>query len=68
MSNINIDLNPVVGAILRVMVEPYQSFLATLQSDGRVTMEEIESLRAQILDRGDRLAELVQEELRESPS
>ena len=63
----DIDMNPIVRAVLRVLSEPYRTFVEGLHAEGRITREELESLHAALLDRGERLADLVQEELRKSP-
>lgn len=68
MSDIVIDMNPVVGAIVVVMTEPYKVLLANLKADGRVTDSELEGLRVAILDRSERLAVLVRAELAASAS
>lgn len=59
-----IDLTPIVGAIAAVLSEPYQDFVAKLHAEGRITDAEVVGLREAILERGDRLADLVQERLK----
>jgi hypothetical protein len=63
MSENRINMTPFVSAILAVLAEPYQDFVARLQSEGRITDAEVADLRQAILDRGSRLADLVQERL-----
>jgi hypothetical protein len=64
VTEINIDMNPIVGAILAVMTEPYQEFVARRKAEGRITDAEISALHKAIVDRSERLADLVQSELR----
>jgi len=61
--HIPLNLQPVINAIVRVLAEPYRTFLAQLQADGRITTAEAEAVKTAILERGDRLADLVLEEL-----
>jgi hypothetical protein len=68
MSDIKIDLNPIVGAILSVFIEPYQDFVSDMHADGRITAAELEALDAALRDRRDRLADLVAERLKQSES
>lgn len=66
MNEVRIDMAPYVAAITRVLVEPYQTFIEKLRADGRLTLEEVEALRKEILERGEQLPELVQAELNKS--
>ena len=59
MNDININLTPIVSAIMEELVEPYQTFLAQLLRDGRITQEESERVRSDIQARGERLSERV---------
>jgi len=61
-----INLTPFVGAVLAVLTEPYQNFLAKLHTEGRITDAEVAELGQAILERGDRLADLVRERLEEA--
>jgi hypothetical protein len=59
----SVSTTPFIAAILQVMTEPYQTLIAALYRDGRVTDAEVAELRQAILDRGERLPDLVQAEL-----
>ncbi len=63
---LHFDITPYVTAVLRVMTEPYDLLIEHLYRDGRVTDAEVAALRQAILDRGERLAHLVQAELQAS--
>jgi hypothetical protein len=63
ISNVNVDLNPIVAAMLRVLVEPYKSFVEKLSAEGRIDALEVKALQIDILERGERLAELIQKDL-----
>ncbi len=63
-----VNLTPIVAAMTDVLTEPYQVFITRLLVDGRITEQEVEELRREILDRGVHLADLVQQRLRKSSS
>ena len=60
---LSINITPLAASIVRVMVTPYQQFLTRMLKDERVTKEEVEQVQQQVIDRGERLDELVAEEL-----
>jgi hypothetical protein len=47
---IQIDMTPVVAAVVGVLSEPYNALLAKLQADGRITDAELMELRQAILE------------------
>jgi hypothetical protein len=61
--DIKINIEPIVGAIVAVAIEPWAELIRQLHEAGRVTDDEIKKLRDEIADRDTRLAELVQKEL-----
>jgi hypothetical protein len=63
--NAHINVTPIIAAIADVLTEPYRDLIEKLLADGRVTATEIQELRTAILDRGDRLADLVRTRLAE---
>jgi hypothetical protein len=60
-----VDIDRIVGEIAGVLAEPYQEFLATLYSEGRITDEELQQVSREVLKRGSHLGKLVQARLRE---
>ena len=55
--------SPLAASIVRVMVKPYQQFLEQMLEDKRVTKEEMERVRQQVIEQGERLDQLVEDEL-----
>ena len=58
-----IDITDIAASILKVMVKPYNDFLEQMLQEGRVTEAELSRLRGQVLERGDRFDELMEEEM-----
>jgi RIO-like serine/threonine protein kinase len=58
-----INLTPLVSAVLSILSEPYQELVARLHREGRITDAEVGALRASILERSEHLAELVKAQL-----
>ena len=58
-----VNITPLAVSIVRVMVKPYQQFLAQMLKDERVTKEEMEQIERQVIEQGERLDELVEDEL-----
>ena len=58
-----IDITEITLSVLKVMIKPYNDFLKQMLKDGRVTEAELERLRKQFSERGDRFDELVEEEM-----
>jgi hypothetical protein len=67
MPDIKIDMNPIVAAVVKVMIGPYNEFLAELLEAGRVTPEEVEKLRSTLAQRAGELGDRVREEIAQSP-
>jgi hypothetical protein len=65
MTDMNVDIDRIVGEIAGVLAEPYQEFLATLYAEGRITDEELEQVSREVRKRGSHLGKLVQARLRE---
>ena len=59
----SVNITPLAASIVRVMMQPYQQFLAQMLKDERVTKEEMEQIDQQVIKRGERLDELVEDEL-----
>ena len=59
----DIDLTTAVTSVLKVMSRPYNDLLAQMAEDGRLKPEETDQLRRRIHEQGDRLGELVREDL-----
>ena len=59
----DVDLTTAVTSVLKVMVRPYNDLLAQMVEDGRLKPEETDQLRRRIHEQGDRLGELVREDL-----
>src|SRR5688500_3086256 len=64
---VHLDMNPYVSAMLKVVTEPSKTFVEKLRSEGRITDAEVAELTRAILDRVDRLPDLVQAELASAP-
>ena len=62
----DVDLTTAVTSVLKVMVRPYNDLLAQMAEDGRLKPEETDQLRRRIHEQGDRLGELVREDLARS--
>ena len=58
-----VNITPLAVSIVRVMVKPYRQFLAQMLKDERVTKEEMEQIERQVIEQGERLDELVEDEL-----
>jgi len=63
MAGNNINVTPVIAAIVSVLSEPYQDFLSRLITQGRITVDEANAVEAEITARGERLGDLVHERL-----
>lgn len=59
----DVDLTTAVTSVLKVMLRPYNDLLAQMAEDGRLKPEETDQLRRRIHEQGDRLGELVREDL-----
>ena len=59
----SVNITPVAASIVRVMVKPYQQFLTQMLKDDRVTKEEMAQIEQQVIEQGERLDELVEDEL-----
>ena len=59
----DVDLTTAVTSVLKVMSRPYNDLLAQMVEDGRLKPEETDQLRRRIHEQGDRLGELVREDL-----
>ena len=59
----DVDLTTAVTSVLKVMSRPYNDLLAQMAEDGRLKPEETDQLRRRIHEQGDRLGELVREDL-----
>ena len=62
-NTIEVDLTTAVTSVLKVMLRPYNDLLAQMVEDGRLKPEETDQLRRRIHEQGDRLGELVREDL-----
>ena len=65
-NEVRVGMTPMVGAMMKVLVQPFWEFIERLREEGKVTDAEIEDLRNAILTRSERLHELTTEELRKS--
>ena len=52
-----------VTSILLAFTKPYNDLLIQLLEDGRLTREDLDRLRQQIREQGDRLGDILQEDL-----
>ena len=52
-----------ITSILLAFTKPYNDLLMQMLEDGRLTQEELDRLRQQIREQGDRLGEILQEDL-----
>ena len=59
----DVDLTTAMTSVLKVMLKPYNDLLAQMAEDGRLKPEETDQLRRRIHEQGDRLGELVREDL-----
>lgn len=60
---LSVNITPLAASIVRVMVKPYQQFLEQMLEDERVTKEEVERIQQQVIEQGERLEQLVGDEL-----
>ena len=60
---LSVNITPLAVSIIRVMMKPYRQFLAQMLKDERVTKEEMEQIERQVIEQGERLGELVEDEL-----
>ncbi len=65
MPDKSVDIDRIVGEVAGVLAEPYQEFLATLYSEGRISDDELQQVNREVLKRGAHLGKLVQARLRE---
>lgn len=64
-TEINIDLTPVVAAILEVALDPYKELVETLERQGRLSEDELTALDRRLHGVRDRLPELTRAALAE---
>lgn len=59
--NIHLNVGRSVATMFGILIEPYGEFVNALHAAGRITDEELETVRRAFQDRMDRLPELVAE-------
>ena len=62
-NTVDVDLTTAVTSVLKVMLRPYNELLAQMVKDGRLKPEETDQLRKRLHEQGDRLGELMREDL-----
>jgi hypothetical protein len=61
--HVHTNISPIVGKILKVLMEPYIDFIAKLHADGRVSDAEIKAVMEQFTQKADNLDDFVEKEL-----
>lgn len=61
--NTNLDITPIVNAVIRVASKPYIDFIQGLVAEGRVAPGEIEQLNEDVANQRLILTDLAKEEL-----
>lgn len=59
----NLDITPIVNAVIRVASKPYIDFIQALAADGRITPLEVEQLNVDVANQRLILTDLAKEEL-----
>jgi hypothetical protein len=64
---VRVDISAIVGTMIAVAMKPYADFVNRLRDEGRVSDDELASLRAALLEAVESVGQRTRERLAETP-